>query len=178
MPAASKLQISTPSEREIFFTRVFDAPREVVWEAMNKPELVKRWLHGPPGWTMVECENDLRVGGRFRWVWRGSSPPCDAPSGAAPPQEMVEMTITGVNMELKRPERLVHTEKFEFGGQVQEGEQVCTLVLTEQNGRTTMSLTVVYQSKEARDQAVASGMERGMEASYVQLDELLPTLPA
>src|SRR5882762_9425026 len=68
--AKSTLQITTPSDREIVMTRVFDAPRRLVFDAFTKPELVKQWLLGPPGWTMPVCEIDLRVGGAYRYVWR------------------------------------------------------------------------------------------------------------
>jgi uncharacterized protein YndB with AHSA1/START domain len=64
------LQITTPSNREIAMTRVFDAPRRLVFDAFTKPELVKQWLLGPPGWSMPVCEIDLKVGGAYRYVWR------------------------------------------------------------------------------------------------------------
>jgi uncharacterized protein YndB with AHSA1/START domain len=95
------LNVTTPSDREIVMTRVFDAPRHLVFEAMSKPELIKRWLYGPPGWSMTACEDDPRVGGTFRWAWRG-------PNGE-------EMSMRGVYREIAPPERVVRTESFEFG---------------------------------------------------------------
>jgi len=130
---------------------------------MSKPEFLRRWLLGPPGWTMTVCENDLRVGGAFRHAWRG-------PDG-------VEMAMRGVYREVVRPERIVRTETFDFGCAPQAGEQLGTLVLTERGGLTTLTLTVLYPSKEARDGAVASGMERGLAAGYDRLDEILGAFP-
>ena len=93
------LKITTPTDREVVMTRVFDAPRGLVWKTLHTPELVKRWMSGSPGWSLVVCENDPRVGGAFRWEWRG-------PDGA-------EMKMSGVYRELVRPERIVQTEKFD-----------------------------------------------------------------
>jgi uncharacterized protein YndB with AHSA1/START domain len=158
MNNSATLKVTTPTDREIVITRVFDAPRTLVWEAMSRPELLKRWLFGPPGWSMVVCEDDPRVGGAFRCAWRG-------PDGA-------EMAMRGVYREVVPPERVVRTESFEFGCDAQAGEQLATLVLAEQGGRTTLTLTVLYPSKEARDGAIASGMEHGLSAGYDRLDEL------
>jgi uncharacterized protein YndB with AHSA1/START domain len=153
------LQVTTPSDREIVLTRVLNAPRRLVFEAMNKPELLRRWLAGPPGWEMVECANDLKVGGAFRHVWRG-------PDGA-------EMAMSGVYREVVAPERIVRTESFDFGCDAQAGEQLGTAVLTEEGGKTTLTLTLLYPSKEARDATIASGMEHGVAAGYDRLAELL-----
>jgi uncharacterized protein YndB with AHSA1/START domain len=161
------LNVTTPTDREIVITRDFDAPRRLVWDAMSKPEFLKRWLFGPPGWSMVVCEDDSRVGGEFRWVWRG-------PDGA-------ELSMRGAYREVVPPKpdgtggRIVRTETFEFGCAPQAGEQLGTLVLTEQGGRTKLTLTVLYPSKEARDGAIASGMDRGMAAGYDRLEEMLTT---
>src|SRR5262249_21543583 len=161
MKNAGTLQVTTPTDREIVMTRVFDAPRELVWEAMSDPELLKRWMLGPPGWEMLVSENDVRVGGKFRHVWRG-------PDGA-------EMAMTGVYREVVAPERAVRTESFEFGCGPQMGEQLATAVLTEVGGRTRLRITALYPSKEARDATIASGMEKGVTASYDRLAELLRT---
>ena len=158
------LKVTTPTDREIVMTRTFDAPRSEVWEAMTRPELIKRWLFGPPGWEMTVCEEDLRVGGAFRWAWRG-------PGGE-------QMSMHGVYREVALPRgrdggRIVRTECFDFGCDAQAGEQVGTLVLTEQGGKTLLTLAVLYPSKEARDGAVASGMEHGVAAGYDRLEEML-----
>jgi|SRR5579864_322083 len=159
MNSAGTLNVTTPNDLEIVMTRVFDAPRSLVFEAMAKPELLMLWLSGPPGWSMVDCENDLKVGGSFLHVWRST--------------EGTEMAMRGVYREVVPPERIVRTESFSFGCDAQAGEQVATLVLTEQGGKTALTLTVLYPSKEARDATIASGMERGVTASYDRLAELL-----
>jgi uncharacterized protein YndB with AHSA1/START domain len=158
------LKVTTPTDREIVITRVFDAPRTLVWEAMSKPDLLKRWLFGPPGWSMVVCEEDARVGGAFHRAWRGP--------------DAAEMAMRGVYREVVAPERLVRTESFVFGCEAQAGEQLATLVLAEQGARTALTLTVLYPSKEARDGAIASGMERGLAAGYDRLDELFASATA
>lgn len=134
MNPTKTLQVTTPSDREIAMTRVFDAPRRLVWDALTKPELLKRWFYGPPGWTLAVCEMDLRVGGAYRWVWSG-------PNGAP-------MGVRGVYREIVRPERIVASEKFDESWY--PGEALDTTVLTEHAGKTTLTLTVLYESKEAR----------------------------
>jgi uncharacterized protein YndB with AHSA1/START domain len=153
------LNVTTPNDRDIVLSRVFDAPRRLVYEAMSQPELLKRWLFGPPGWEMTVCEDDLRVGGAFHWAWRG-------PNGE-------EMSMRGTYREVVPPERIVRTESFEFGCAPQSGEQLASLVLVEQGSRTALTLTVRYPSKEARDGAIASGMEHGVAAGYDRLEEIL-----
>ena len=155
------LQISTPSEREIVMTRVFDAPRRLVFDAWTKPELIKRWLGVRGGWAMVVCEVDLKVGGNYRFVWRKG---LDGP----------EMGMGGVYREVVRPERLVATEAFDDPWY--PGEAVDTTVLVEQNGQTTVTATVLYESQEIRDGVLKSGMERGVAESYDMLADLLPSI--
>ena len=156
------LNVTTPSDCEIVVTRDFDAPRSLVWKAMSEPELLKRWCYGPPGWSMVTVDDDLRVGGKYRWVWSH--------------EDGKEMALTGVYREVQPPERVVRTEVFEFGCVPMPGEQVSTMVLIEQAGRTMLTLTIVYASKEARDAALATGMDSGMAAGYARVDELLESL--
>lgn len=153
----ANLSVTTPSDREILMTRVFDAPRELVFEAMHRPELLKRWLSGPPGWSLVECEADFRVGGTFRHLWHG-------PEGAT-------MGMGGVFREIAAPERIVRTELFDqdWTG----GEALATLVLSARAGKTELAVTVLYSSREARDGALASGMKDGVAASYGELDTVL-----
>lgn len=156
MTTTANLAVTTPSDREICMTRLFDAPRELVFEAMHRPDLLKRWLAGPPGWSLEQCEVDLRVGGAFRHVWRG-------PEGA-------EMGMGGIFREIARPERIVRTELFDqdWTG----GEALAALVLTEKAGETELAVTVLYSSREARDGALQSGMKEGVAASYDKLDTL------
>jgi uncharacterized protein YndB with AHSA1/START domain len=158
------MKVATSGDHEIVITRNFDAPRELVWETMSKPELLKRWLFGPPGWEMTMCEEDQRVGGKFRWAWSG-------PDGAG-------MTMSGEYREIVPPARAVRTETFETGCIPQMGEQLATLELAEAGGKTTLTVTVRYPSKEARDGALASGMEHGMSAGYDRLDEILAGVAA
>ena len=160
------LKVSTPADRDIVMTRDFNAPRQLVWDAMTKPDLIRKWLFGPPGWTMTVCDDDARAGGAFRWAWRG-------PNGE-------ELAMRGTYSEVVPPAsggkggRIVRTESFDIGCVPQSGEQHCTLTLVEGNGgKTTLTLTVRYPSKEARDGAIASGMTGGVTAGYDRLEEML-----
>ena len=148
------LEIAALGEREVVMTRVFNAPRHLVFDALTKPELVKRWLLGPDGWTMPVCEIDLRVGGKYRYVWRRTS------NGK-------EMGMGGVYREIVPSERLVLTELFDEAWY--PGESVITSTLTEQGGRTTLTTTMLYVTQKVRDEILKSGMERGVQASYDRL---------
>src|SRR5256886_1630941 len=163
MKSAGTLHLTAPGERDIVMTRVFDAPRQLVFDAHTKPELVKRWLLGSPGWSMPVCEIDLRVGGKYRYVWRHD-------------RNGTEMGMGGVYREIAAPERIVNTERFDEAWY--PGEAVGTLVLSELAGKTTITQTVLYQSREARDAVLKSGMERGVATSYDRLAELLASLRA
>ena len=154
----SNLTVTASGDRDIVMTRVFDAPRDLVFEAHTKPELVKRWLTGPDPWEMVVCEIDLRAGGKYRYVWRH-------------PQNGNEMGMGGVYREVVAPERIVATEQFDDPWY--QGEAVGTLVLTEKDGRTTLTNTVTYASREARDGVLASGMATGVEVSYDKLAKVV-----
>lgn len=154
MKNTGTLTVTTPTEREIVMTRVFDAPRHLVFDAFTKPDLLKRWF-GPRGWSLVVCEVDLKVGGGFRFVMRG-------PDGK-------DMGMRGVYRELTPPEGSIHTESFDdFPGEAQ-----VTTVLVEQGGKTTLTATVLYPSQEIRDAVIKSGMEHGAAESYDKLAELL-----
>lgn len=154
---AGTLKVTTPSPREVVLTRVFDAPRDLVFEAMTRPELLKQWF-GPHGWNLVVCEVDLRVGGAWRYVLEG-------PDGRS-------MGMGGEYREIVPGERTVHTEAFDD----YPGDSVVTVVLTEHDGRTTMTGTVLYDSQETRDAVVESGMEHGAAETYDRLADLLPAL--
>ena len=154
MTNTGTLKVTTPTDREIVMTRVFDAPRRLVFDAFTKPELLKRWF-GPRGWSLVVCEVDLRVGGGFRFVLRG-------PDGR-------DMGMRGVYRELDPPERSVHMESFDD----YPGESQVTAVMVEESGKTTLTATVLYPSKEVRDMVIQSGMEHGAAESYDKLAELL-----
>lgn len=149
---------TTPSDREIVATRVVKASRELVWACHTRPEHVSKWMLGPEGWTMPVCEIDLRPGGTWHWVWRR--------------EDGTEMEMRGVYKEVVPPERLVNTEAW--GGDWPE--TLNTLVLTEEDGKTTIQTTVLYPSKEARVRALGTGMEDGWSVSYDRLDEYLRTI--
>ena len=154
------LQISTPTDTTIVLTRTFNAHRRLMWEAMFTPDKMRRWMLPPPGLTMTVCEVEVRMGGVLRLAWKNEE---------ADPF----MTLEGVFTEVIPHERIVHTETMATGS----GQTIFTLVEThefaEKGGVTTMRITQTYDSKEARDGALASGMDQGMEACYRQLDELL-----
>jgi len=156
----NQLTISASGDREIVMTRAFQAPRELVWQALTRPDLLKRWLGVHNGWELAVCEIDLRVGGKYRYVWRGPN--------------RVEMGMGGVYLELGAPERIVQTERFDDPWY--PGEGVGTMTLVERAGQTTMTTTVKYESKAARDMVLASPMESGMSAGYNALDAVLASL--
>jgi len=152
-----KLIVTTPSDREITMTRVFNAPRNLVFDAWTRPDLVRRWLLGPPGWTMPVCEIDLRVGGTYRFEWLG--------------QDGTRMGMGGIYREIVIPERIVNTQLFDVDWT--GGETLGTLLFTEQGGKTTLTNSVLYSSREARDAALRTRMAEGVEAGYARLDEIL-----
>ena len=154
------LKVTTPTDREIAMTRVFDAPRRLVYDAWTKPELLKRWLGVFGGWELAVCDIDLKVGGAYRYVWRG-------PDGAA-------MGMRGVYREIVPAERLVCTEVFDQPWY--EGEAVDTLTFVERGGKTTATTTVLYASKAVRDAVLKSPMKDGVAAGYDKLAEILPSL--
>ena len=160
MAKQSKSTVTLPNDREVVVVRDFNAPRKLVYDAWTKPELVSRWLLGPPGWTMPVCEMDVRVGGTFRWRWRND--------------EGAEFGFSGEFREVVRPSRLVHTEIYDpgdVGGEM--GEALVTAVLTEKSGVTTHTMTIRYESQRVRDAALKTGMTDGMEMSFEKLDSLL-----
>jgi uncharacterized protein YndB with AHSA1/START domain len=162
-----KAQVTLPSNREVKVTRSFRAPRALVYRAYTEPELVRRWLLGPPGWSMPVCEMDVRVGGRFRWRWRSD-------------EDGSEFGFTGTFREVQPAAKLVHTEAYEpgtVGGGYPGAEAIVTVTFTEDGGVTTMTTLMDFGSKEARDAAVATGMTDGMEQSYQLLDRLLGERP-
>ena len=161
--ADSKIKVSTPSDREIVTAREFDAPRALVFEAHTKADLVKRWALGPPGWSMPVCEIDLTVGGKLRYVWKNDA-------------DGTSFGMTGVYKEIVVPERIVHTEFFSDNWT--GGEALITTVFTEQAGKTTVTITMLFASKEARDGAAATGMTDGMESSYRMLEDVLRSTAA
>ena len=158
MPKSGDLKLTTRGDREIVMTRAFNAPRDLVFDAFTKPELIKRWLLGPDGWSMPVCEVDLRVGGKYRYVWRKDV-------------DGQEMGMSGVFREIDKPKRIVNTEKFDE--EWYPGEAIDTTDFADSGGRTTVTQTVLYASREARDGVLKSGMESGVQRSYERLDQIL-----
>ena len=152
--------VTTPTDTEILITRSFNAPREAVWDCHTKPELVRRWMLGPAGWTMPVCEIDLRVGGKYRYEWAHA--------------EGRTMGMGGEFRDVQAPRRLVSTEMFDDNWT--GGETLNTLEFSEKNGKTTSMMLVRYASKEARDGALKTGMTDGMEIGYQRVDALLEEL--
>ena len=152
---ADATTFTTLSDREIVITRVFDAPHRLVFETWTNPEHLPHWMLGPSGWTMPVCEIDLRPGGAWHFGWRHSNG--------------TEMEMRGVYQEIVPPERLVSTESW--GGDWPE--TLNTLTLSEEDGKTTITNTVLYPSKEARDAALQTGMKEGMSLSFDRLAEYL-----
>ena len=154
----SATTVTTPSDREIVLTRVFAAPRRLIWEAWTNPAHLPHWMLGPDGWTMPVCEIDLRPGGAWHFVWRRA--------------DGTEMAMRGVYQEIVPPERLVSTESW--GGDWPE--TLNTLVLTEEDGKTTITQRVLYPSKEARDAALKTGMLEGASESFDRLAKYLAAM--
>lgn len=160
MTIEKTLKITAPTDREVVVVRDFDAPRRLVFDCMTKPELLRRWMLGPPGWTMPVCEIDLRVGGAYRYVWHG--------------ENGKEMGMGGVYQEIAPPDRLVATELFDTEMFDSAGEaSLVTSELVEHGGRTTLTTAILYPSKAVRDAMLATDMAAGMEAGYARLDALL-----
>jgi uncharacterized protein YndB with AHSA1/START domain len=159
-----KAHVTLPSDREVQVSRSFKAPRALVYRAYTEPELIRRWMLGPPGWSMPVCEMDVRVGGGYRWRWRSD-------------EDGSEFGFMGTFRDVQAPAKLVHTERFDPGtieGSYPSGEDaIVTVTFTEHDGVTTVVTHMDFGSKEARDGAVATGMTDGMEQSYQLLDRLV-----
>jgi len=147
------LTVELRGEREVVVTRGFDAPRDMVWECHTKPELVRRWMLGPPGWTMPVCEIDFRVGGKYRHTWRHP--------------DKGEFSMHGIYREIEGPERLVVNEYY------QDEESLVTQTFAAHGKRTTLTVVMRFSSSQAREAAVKTGMTDGMEQGYQRLDEIL-----
>jgi uncharacterized protein YndB with AHSA1/START domain len=156
---SESFKVTTPSDREIVLTRLVDAPRHLVFEAMSKPEHIRRWWGGlGGGYSVPVCEVDLRPGGKWRFVNRH-------PKG--------EAAFHGVYREIAPPEKVVFTEIFE---DFPDAESVVTAVLTEENGKTRLTATCLYPSLEVRDIVIKSGMSKGAGLSYDRLEEVASSL--
>lgn len=158
-----KARVSLPSDTEVRVTRDFAAPRKLVWQAHTQPELVRRWMLGPPGWSMPVCEMDVREGGKYRWRWKSD-------------ESDAEFGFFGEFTEVNAPARLGHLEYYDPGNMPVDMDTtkpaVITTSFTERDGITTLVTLMDFGSKEARDMAVSTGMTDGMEMGYERLDKL------
>lgn len=151
--------VATPTDREIVLSRVFRAPRELVFDAFTVPELLLRW-YGARGWNLIVCEVDLRIGGAWRYVSRG---PGDETMGQR-----------GLYREIARPERLVFTERFD--DQSYPGDSLVTHLFAGRDGDTALTTTVRYATKEGRDTVLRYPMARGVGESFERLADVLAEL--
>jgi len=156
-------EVTLPGDREVRVTRTFNAPRQLVWDAHTKPELLKKWM-GYDDWDMPVCEMDVRVGGKYRWHWKHR-------------ENGQQFGFFGTFTEVDAPSRLRHDEYFNpgnFDSAMPVGDPcVVSLELSEKNGVTTLICNMMFASKEAREGAVSTGMTDGMEYSYTRLDKIL-----
>jgi uncharacterized protein YndB with AHSA1/START domain len=158
---ANRTTVERTSDRELVVTRTFSGPARFVYDAWTKPELLKRWWAPKSlGVSLFSCEADVRVGGRYRYVF-----------GRDPKQAMA---FSGTYTEVTPSSRLVWTQLFEQ--MPAAGEAVVTATFDEREGKTRLVVRQLYASKEALDGAVASGMEKGMRETYDQLEALVSAL--
>ncbi len=158
------IEVTQPSDREVRVVRTFRAPRQLVWDAHTKPELMRKWCYGFEGWTLAVCDMDVREGGKYRWRWRNGA-------------DGSEFGFFGTFSEVREPSRLAHDQYFDPGDMdyaMPVGDP-CFIALdfSEADGVTTLAMTMTFESKEARDQAVTTGMTDGMEVGYARIDDML-----
>jgi len=162
MTSPKTLQVEPRGELETVITRQFDAPRALVFRTFTEPDLMRRWLYGPDHWEMSRCDVDLRPGGAYRYEWR------DTNDGNI-------MGAGGTFLEVDPPVRLVATERFDEAWYA--GEARIEHLFDEVDGRTTLTMTLAYESREARDMALQSGMDTGLDLGYARVDALIRELP-
>ena len=162
MSKLSSLTVETPSDREVRVTRKFKAPAKLVWDAHTKPELVRKWQYGFEGWSLPICDMDVRPGGAYRWRWRNDD-------------DGQEMGVFGKYIKVTPHTKLVYDQHYDpgsLGVPMTTEPTIITTVFTESEGLTTLTVTMLFASKEERDAAVATGMTDGMELSYERMDAL------
>jgi uncharacterized protein YndB with AHSA1/START domain len=162
MKYAGTLAIAAKGDREITMTRRFAAPPALVFKAWTDPALLRRWLLGPPGWSMPVCEVDFRVGGVYRYEWRND--------------QGQSMGVGGTYREIDAPRRFVATERFDEAWY--PGESLITVTFVDVDGETEMTTTMRYESTAARDGVLKSPMEGGVKQSYDRLAAILETAQA
>lgn len=158
------IEVSQPSDREVRVVRTFKAPRQLVWDAHTKPELMQKWCYGFEGWTLPICEMDVREGGKYRWRWRSDA-------------DGSEFGFFGAFSDVKEPSTLGHDQYYDPGDMdyaMPVGDPcLITLEFGEADGVTTLTMTMKFVSNEARDGAVSTGMTDGMEVGYARIDDML-----
>lgn len=155
------IDVTTPSDTEVVIKRSFNAPRPLVFDAFTKPELVKRWLYGPDGWSLPVFEIDLRPGGAYRYVWREEA------TGN-------QMGMGGNFVEVDIPNLYSANEVWDEPWY--PGQAIVQNAFTEEGGETVVTMSIKYDSKEARDMAIQTGMSDGLGMGYDRLDTLLEGL--
>jgi uncharacterized protein YndB with AHSA1/START domain len=148
--------VTTPSDREIRVERSFNAPPELVYAFHTKCEHVKKWLLGPPGWSMPECSIDLRAGGKYSYVWENDD-------------DGTRFGVKGEFREVDAPNRIVSAERMDDC----DGQAVVTTLFAPRGNGTAFTITIEFESKEGRDAALKSGMTGGMSMSYERLEGLI-----
>ena len=158
-----KADVSQPGDTTVQVRRSFTAPRDLVYRAHTEPELVQRWMLGPPGWTMPVCEMDVRTGGKYVWRWRSQD-------------DGKEFGFYGEYTDVEAPKKIVHTEFYDPGDNgvpMGEGHALISMSLVDDgDGKTTLTVLMDFLTKEARDAAVSTGMTDGMEMGYQRLDAM------
>ena len=153
----SKLTLKTEADKHIVVTRRFVAPPEAVYRAHTDPKLVQKWLLGPEGWTMPVCICEARPHGKIRYEWAN-----EKGSG---------FYVTGEFIELEPYRRIVHVERMHLPDATPDN-QVETRFEADGTG-TLMTMRMTLPDVETRTRMLSTGMERGMEASYVRLERML-----
>lgn len=159
--------IDKPSDTQVKVTRSFGAPVDQVWKSFTCADLVRRWMLGPPGWTMPICDMNFQVGGKYENVFRSEA-------------DGSQIAIVGVFREIEMFRKIVQDEKHAIGvsenntnAAPEEHHTVVMLTFQETNGGTTVETVIDYGSRAVRDEALATGMEAAMEMGYRRIDELL-----
>lgn len=158
-----KTDVRLPSDTTVEVRRSFNAPRDLVYRAHTEPALLRRWMHGYPGWSLPVCEMDVRTGGAYRWRWRSD-------------EDGKEFGFHGEYKHVDAPAMIVHSEFYDpgdMGGDMGDGAVNTLRFSDDGDGRTTLTLLIEYRTREARDAAVSTGMTDGMETSYQSLDAFL-----
>jgi uncharacterized protein YndB with AHSA1/START domain len=161
MATSGTARVTLPADNQVLITREFDAPRRLVWRTYTEPELIRRWWAGLRG-TVTSVEVDLRVGGRWRYVMTANPG--------------FEVAFHGEYREIVQPERLVNTEAFEGIPDPDANAALCTLTLTEKDGKTYLEMLIEHHDQASRDVHLNSGMEAGMQESMDALEQVAAAL--